>query len=324
MGAWNDPGSDSSASSSRDSLCPRKSTFRMGQGSIKMVGYTTLETVSISSHPELSEVWVQNRIAEDPALLGLGELTLRDRERVQPKAGRLDLLLEDPETHRRYEVEVQLGPTDESHIIRTLEYWDIERKRYPHYDHCAVIVAEDITNRFLNVISLFNGGIPIIAIQMKAIAVAENIGLFFTRVLDEVQRGLIDDEVVIAEVTDRAFWENKAAPESVALADRILALVHEVDPNFELKFNKHYIGFARHGQPMNFVSCKPRKTAIILEANIPRSEAVDALIEEADFDVLSYDNQWRQYRVRLKHDELETKREPLSQLINLAYQKRMA
>ncbi len=33
------------------------------------------------------------------------------------------------------------------------------------YDHTAVIVAEDITSRFLNVISLFNGTIPIIAIQ---------------------------------------------------------------------------------------------------------------------------------------------------------------
>ena len=48
----------------------------------------------------------------------------------------------------------------ESHIIRTIEYWDIERKRYPQYEHCAVLVAEDITSRFLNVISLFNGTIP--------------------------------------------------------------------------------------------------------------------------------------------------------------------
>ena len=38
--------------------------------------------------------------------------------------------------------------TDESHIIRTIEYWDIERKRYRQYDHTAVIVAEDITSGF--------------------------------------------------------------------------------------------------------------------------------------------------------------------------------
>ena len=90
----------------------------------------------------------------DPGLLGLGELEVKDVERMQPRAGRLDLLLQDPDSYRRYTVELQLGATDESHIIRALEYWDIERKRYPQYDYCAVLVAEDITSRFLNVIAL--------------------------------------------------------------------------------------------------------------------------------------------------------------------------
>jgi hypothetical protein len=111
---------------------------------------------------------IQEKIAEDPAIIGLGDLVLKDKERVQPRSGRLDFLMQDPDTNRRYEIEIQLDKTDESHIIRTIEYWDIEKKRYPQYDHCAVIIAEDITNRFLNVISLFNGFIPLIAIQMNA------------------------------------------------------------------------------------------------------------------------------------------------------------
>lgn len=90
---------------------------------------------------------------EDPSLLGLGELVVKDKERIQPRAGRLDFLLQDPETNRRYEVEVQLGKTDEAHIIRSLEYWDIERKRYPQYEHTAVIVAEDITSRYPNIVN---------------------------------------------------------------------------------------------------------------------------------------------------------------------------
>jgi hypothetical protein len=52
----------------------------------------------------------------------LGDLILKDKERVHPKAGRLDLLLQDPDSGRRYEVEIQLGIVDESHIIRTIEY----------------------------------------------------------------------------------------------------------------------------------------------------------------------------------------------------------
>src|SRR6266403_3277635 len=105
------------------------------------------ERIWLKDHPELNEKWVQERIAEDTSILGLGDLVLKDKERTQPRAGRLDLLLQDVDTDRRYEVEVQLGRTDESHIIRAIEYWDIERKRYPQYDHCGVIVAEDITSR---------------------------------------------------------------------------------------------------------------------------------------------------------------------------------
>src|SRR2546427_12135484 len=164
--------------------------------------YEKLTKLSIRTHPELNERWVQERIANDPSILGLGDVILKDKERLQTGAGRLDLLLQEADANRRYEVEIQLGKSDESHIIRTVEYWDIERKRYPQYDHTAVIVAEQIASRFLNVISLFNGQIPLIAIQMQAIQVGDQIGLVFTKVLDELDRGPEDEEDVATEVTD--------------------------------------------------------------------------------------------------------------------------
>ena len=42
----------------------------------------------------------------------------------------------------RYEIEIQLGATDPSHIIRTIEYRDNEKKRYPQYDHCALLLPK--------------------------------------------------------------------------------------------------------------------------------------------------------------------------------------
>src|SRR5262245_61703178 len=83
----------------------------------------------------LDEKWLQQRIAEDPSLLQLGELRLLQRERNQPSGGRIDFLFSDVESDLRYEVEIMLGTLDESHIIRTLEYWDIERQRFPSVDH---------------------------------------------------------------------------------------------------------------------------------------------------------------------------------------------
>ena len=116
------------------------------------VGQLSAEILSAERHRRRGFAQVA-----DTSLLGLGDFLVRDVERRQPRAGRLDSLLSEPQTATRYEVEIQLGPTDEAHIIRTIEYWDLERRRYPQYEHVAVIVAEDITSRFLNVISLFNG-----------------------------------------------------------------------------------------------------------------------------------------------------------------------
>lgn len=166
--------------------------------------YVKPEIISLKNHVQYNEKWLQARIEEDPSIIGLGELELRGSEKIHRGAGRLDAILFSPDENRRYEVEIQLGKTDESHIIRTLEYWDLERKKNPQYEHCAVIIAEDITSRFLNVISLFNGYIPLIAIQVKAVKIGENISLFFTKVLDEMRLDLLEEDIK-AEPTDRNY-----------------------------------------------------------------------------------------------------------------------
>ncbi len=42
--------------------------------------YVKPDRVWIADDPELDERWVQERIAEDPSLLGLGDLILKDKE----------------------------------------------------------------------------------------------------------------------------------------------------------------------------------------------------------------------------------------------------
>ena len=76
------------------------------------------------------ERWLQQQIAENPSILGLGDLKLYRTEVKQSADGRLDMLLTNPETETLFEVEIMLGATDPSHIIRTIEYWDIESRRY--------------------------------------------------------------------------------------------------------------------------------------------------------------------------------------------------
>lgn len=279
--------------------------------------YIKPEIISLKNSKEFNEKWLQARIEEDPSIIGLGELEFRDTEKMQVGGGRLDTILYDPEDKRRYEVEVQLGKTDESHIIRTIEYWDLERKRNPQYDHCAVIIAEDITSRFLNVISLFNGSIPFIAIQVKAVKIEDTISLFFTKVLDEIKFDLLAEDS-ISEPTDRNYWETKATPASLKLTEKILKNLGELTEEYKLKYNKHYIGLEKNNMANNFISFVPRKAAVIMHIKLDKTEEIDDILEHSDLDTLSYDKQWRLYRVRLNEKDTPVNMNILKDLVTKA------
>ena len=281
--------------------------------------YAKPKRIVLKSHAEYQENWIQGIIADDPSIIGLGDLVLRDRERSQPRAGRLDLLLQDPETKRRYEVELQLGASDETHIIRTIEYWDIERKRYPQYDHAAVLIAEDITSRFLNVVSLFNGFIPLIAIQMQAFNVNGALTLIFTKVLDEMTQGLVDeDEDAESTPTDRPYWENRATKRTVAMADEIFSMVQKLDPNLALNYNKFYIGLTRNTRPCNFVILQPQKAVLKFRSRLNQTEEIEKMITESGLD---FKRLGGEYTIRIRPSELKDNiiRKCLENLISRAH-----
>jgi len=282
------------------------------------VNYVRPERIWLTQSSDLGEQWVQERIEEEPAILGLGDLVVRDRQRVQLTGGRLDLLLQEADGTHRYEVEIQLGSTDESHVIRTIEYWDVERKRYPQYEHSAVIVAENITSRFLNVISLFNGNIPLIAIQMQALKVGDATTLVFTTVLDELNLGLVDEDE-IEPPADRDFWEARASKKTVAMADELHAIAQKFNPGLELKYNKFYIGMAVDGKSNLFVLFRPRQTSLNLEVSLPQTKEIEDLIEGAGLDTLTYSRRYGKHQIRLMPGDVQKNEELLEDLIGRAY-----
>jgi len=277
------------------------------------------KVISLKKSLDHSEKTLQEAIANNPEILGLGEITLRETERRQLNGGRLDLLFDDETTKVRYTVELQLGPTDETHIIRTIEYWDNERSRNPHIDHIAVIVAEDITTRFLNVISLFNKSIPLIAIQLSAIEVGDAITINCVKVLDLSTSMGWEEDNTAAVATDRAYWLKKATPQTVGLADSVLSLVHEIlgNQSLSLNYNKHYIGLASGGVANNFISMKPRKHNLMLQIKLPRTDEVSELIEQS-LELISYDNRWGLYQVRVTANDMAENQDLLRDLIGRA------
>ncbi|WP_180814792.1 hypothetical protein [Kocuria flava] len=260
--------------------------------------------ISLKHSTSHDEAWLQTLISEDPSLLGLGDLVVKDLERKQIAGGRLDMLLADPEGEVRYEVEIQLGATDESHIIRTLEYWDVERRLRPQYEHIAVIVAEEVTSRFHNVIGLFNKAIPLIAIQITALEVEGKLTLSATKVLD-LALSATEDEEEVAPTVDRAYWLDKAGEGAVRVVENLLPVINTVGEEMQLNFTRGYIGLARAGatrvgRSRNYVQFVPGKKAVTMYVGIPDpTDELDLLVERTELDA-TYNK--RRKRVFIRFD----------------------
>ena len=237
-----------------------------------------------------NEEWLQGIIAKNPRILGLGDVRVRDIERRQADGGRLDLLLESSDNEKRYEVEILLGKTDESHIIRAIEYWDVERKRYPNYDHCAVIVAEDITSRFFNVIGLFNGHIPMIALKLTAIERSDGISLLFTKVLDRIILGKEDDETDdVQQNWTREDWVKDVGEERVKLTEAIFTCFG-VDPYW----TQFYAGIMFPGGSKSAaVKIYPKQGWVDLNVRIPQSDEKDVIFDNRSRDDKRYRKKFR-------------------------------
>jgi len=283
-----------------------------------VLNFVKAEKITLKDHPEFTEEWLKQRIIEDPPILGLGDVDVKDVERPQPSAGRLDLLLQDTEAGKRYEVELMLGTVNESHIIRCIEYWDVERKRYPQYDHTAVLVAEEITTRFLNVIGLFNSSIPLIAIQLNALKVGDAIVLNFTKVLDEIIPG--EDENENEPVVGRDYWEERGSKEAMDIADACVKIMQEFNPALKMKLNKSYVGMADGGGANNFVVFRPKKEFIRVLPKVANRQPWSEKLEAAGIVVVSDNTKNGRISIRLKKDDVVKHHDLLKELFNASYQ----
>ena len=153
---------------------------------------------------------------------------------------------------------------------------------------------------------------------MNAYRIGDEVGLVFTKVLDEMPLGLVEEDEEIQEITDREYWLKRGTQATVKMVDEILAIISSFKPGYELKYNKFYIGLAKDGQPNNFAICRPKKNYMIIELRLQKSEEIDQIIESNDLDEMSYDKRWGNYRIRLNKGEISKKTEVIQTLLEKA------
>lgn len=266
------------------------------------------------------EYWLQDQIYENPAALQLGDLEAIAKERQQASGGRLDLLLKNPEDDSMYEVEIMLGETDETHIIRTIEYWDNEKRRWPQRQHFAVLVAEHINRRFFNVIHLLSHSIPIIAIQVSMLQNGNTKTLYFSKVLDTFEE--VDDGTSLDDKSyNREYWD-KRSKATVETAELLVELTKDVFSGATLHYLKYYVAISTDGDN-HFWLHKRSGSKSLLDFRISQSrqDEVASLLDSA---TITYVKKPKRFAITIDKPMLDKNRETFKTIANLVKQSRGA
>lgn len=243
------------------------------------------------------EYWLQHIIYDNPSRLGLGNLIPVNKEKQQSNGGRLDILLKDPEDNNSmYEVEVMLGETAPSHIIRSIEYWDNEKRRYPQRQHFCVLIAESFDRRYFNVIQILSLNVPMIAIQADLLEVNGEYILNFSKILDVYVEP--EDEEEISDVTEST-WDDRANW-TLDTAKELLNMISEKTKNISLKFTQSYINIMIDGKNSYYFD-KRTKPNSILWFNVKDEEkegAIKALFDKNNI-VFNFHNKYKDFSLTI-------------------------
>jgi hypothetical protein len=236
--------------------------------------FTRAEVVSLKDHPGYDEAWLEREIAKDPKILGLGDLQVVRAQLRQDKERRLDLLLKDAEEDTYYSVELMLGELNASHLIRGIDYWLRNEQAFEdkEWDHVPVVVAEKISEggcrrvaRWLSEVS------PLVLIELRAIQVSGNLAVQTFKVFDgrDVQEEL---DLTRTQPVGREYWVKKSSERSLALAEKLVALLLQIDAGLQLSYRQEFLGITARNRPANFVVFHPKRNFVRVRAKLTETD----------------------------------------------------
>lgn len=205
---------------------------------------------------EKDERWLQDWICDDPSRLGLGNITIKEKELRQyvGKGGRLDILAYNAGIDTFYEIEIMLGECDSDHGFRVLDYWARERLKKPDSKHVAVLVAEDLSGRYKTLLETLPQYLPFIAIELKTLLIKSDppIGTTFSVIFSQPDELIVksvdepDDGKESLSLNDEESWTNSRGADFVNLTKEMHKIVNEKIGTSKLDFSaKSYISLKK-------------------------------------------------------------------------------
>ena len=248
------------------------------------------------------EYWLQDIIYENPTILGLGDLIPLNKEKKQTSGGRLDILLKEPTENLMYEVEVMLGETDPSHIIRSIEYWDNEKRKYPQRQHFCVLIAESFDRRYFNVIQLMSLNIPMIAIQVDLLEVNNERILNFSKILD-IYIEPEENEEDLKQVNEST-W-NKDSSWTNSNAKELFNSLKEKHSRINLRYTQSYISINIDGRNAYWF-CKRMKPTSALFFSVKDDEKVEIIKKKLEENDIGYTyNRYKEFMLNVDSNSLK-------------------
>lgn len=276
------------------------------------------QTLCLKSNDQITEKTIQDLIVDNPSILGIGDYYCHDRERVQFRKGKLDILLKSTDTpNKRICAEIQLGKLDGDHLFRAWEYFLNEKDKYPAYELSSLLVCEEIDDRVLPVIRDLFVNKPFSILLMKAFTFEDKFGLNFLPIFNGIPLGLEEEDEQIYEKADRKYWLNRG--KDLQLVDDVFKIVQSVIPQFKLNYNKAYIGLSDEYGSNNFIVFHPNKKGLTLKLKLPENDTNQSLVDDTSFTIMEYEKTWGQYRLKITKEKLSENEGKLLKLVELAY-----
>lgn len=261
------------------------------------------------------EYWLQDMIYDNPSILGLGDLKPVNKEKSQSSGGRLDILLKDPQDNNTmYEVEVMLGETDPSHIIRSIEYWDNEKRKYPLRQHVSILIAESFDRRYFNVIQILSMNIPMIAIKADLLEVNKEYILNFNKILD-VYVEPEDTE----ETANESSWNEKSSW-TLNTAKDLFNLVNLVETDIKsINYTQSYISIVINGRNSYILDKRTQPTSV-LWFNVKDDEKVEAIKMVFDKNNVVYNyNRYKDFGLNVDQNMIKSKKSMFQDIMKIRH-----
>jgi hypothetical protein len=256
----------------------------------KVPRFEKAEVLDLKKDRRFNEKWLEDLVCKDTGILGLGKVNVRDRQK-RHKDGILDVVLESQDKSTVFVVELMLGPLDESHIVRTINYWLREKKATAKDVECrAVLIGEKIVDsRFVEVVKFLTSRMPELVVkEVAGLRVGSKVTVHFTTILrsDDLEPVVSEEP---AAPFDRESWLEKNK-KTVEVAEAVIEVLRKFDPSISPNFRRHFIGILVGNRPiLNFVSFDPFRDQVKFKIRVEDPASWKDKLKKAGLHVLQPD-----------------------------------